>query len=108
MEHGNLFQGNLVAPTVTSYDNKATGSIKITPTHFAVISQNSSDTAFQHAGAGTVKMDSKNYTEVILYGNTKSMIGKSATFTYRIEGDKCYIKGGTKNMKFDEVWQRVK
>lgn len=84
---------------------KTTSSIKIVaPTHFAVISENSADTAFQYAGAGTVKMDSKNYTEVILYGNTKSMIGKSATFTYRIEGDKWYIKGGTDDMKFDEVW----
>lgn len=57
-----------------------------------VISENSADTAFQHAGAGTVKVDSKKYTEVILYGNTKSMIGKSATFTYRMEGDKCILR----------------
>lgn len=68
----------------------------------------STEGTMQHAGAGTVKMDSKNYTEVINYGNEKSLLGKSAVFTYTLEGDKWHIKGGTAEMKFDEEWQRVK
>jgi hypothetical protein len=92
------------------YDNKTSDAIKIvTPTHFAVLSQNISDTAFQHAGAGTVEMDDKNYTEHLMYGNGKDMIGKTAKFTYRLEGDKWYIKGGIDNMMmFEEEWQRIK
>ena len=92
------------------YDNKTTDAIKIvTPTHFAVISKNVTNDSMQHAGAGTVKMDDKNYTEVIQYGSDPSMTGKIAKFTYHIEGDKWYIKGGIENMMmFEEVWERVK
>lgn len=103
---GKATQGDSTFP----YDNKTSDAIKIvTPTHFAVFSQNISDTAFQHAGAGTVEMDDKNYTEHLMYGNTKDMVGKTAKFTYRLEGDKWYIKGGIDNMMMlEEVWQRVK
>lgn len=92
------------------YDDKILDAIKIvTPTHFAEISQHISDTAFQDAGAGTVEMDEKNYTEHIMYFNIKAMVGKTAKFTYRLQGDKWYIKGGIDNtMMFEEVWQRVK
>ena len=103
---GKVTQGDSTFP----YDNKTSDAIKIvTPTHFAVFSQNVSDTAFAHAGAGPVEMDDKNYTEHIMYGNDKDLIGKTAKFTYRLEGDKWYIKGGIDNMiMFEEVWQRVK
>ena len=92
------------------YDNKTLDAIKIvTPTHFAVFSQKVSDTAFQHASTGTAEMDDKNYTEHLLYDNNKDMVGKTAKFTYRLEGDKWYIKGKIDNMvMLEEVWQRVK
>ena len=93
--------------TTTSYTN-TNESIKIvTPTHFAVISQHLSDSAFNHTLAGTVKMDAKNYAEEIKYGSAKSFIGKTAKFTYRLEGDKWYIKGGFDKIIFEEEWQRV-
>jgi hypothetical protein len=103
---GKVMMGDSTYP----YDAKTTNAIKIvTPTHFAVISHNTSDDVFQHAAVGTIQMDSKNYTEHIMYGNSKDMLGKDAKFTYHIEGDKWYIKGGIENMMmFDEVWQRVK
>src|SRR5450432_1864070 len=73
------------------YDNKTLDAIKIvTPTHFAVISKNVTNDSMQNAGAGTVKMDDRNYTEEIQYGSTPAMIGKKAKFTYRIEGDKWF------------------
>ena len=92
------------------YDNKTSDAIKIvTPTHFAVFSKNVTNDSMQHAVAGTVKMDDKNYTEEIQYASGPTMIGKKAKFTYRIEGDKWYVKGGIENMMmFEEVWQRVK
>jgi hypothetical protein len=92
------------------YDSKTVDAIKIvTPTHFAVISKNVTNDSMQHAVAGTVKMDEKNYTEEIQYVSDPAMIGKKAKFTYRIEGDKWYAKGGIENMMmFDEVWQRLK
>lgn len=103
---GKMTQGDSTFP----YDNKTSDAIKIvTPTHFAVFSQHVPDTAFEHAGAGTVEMDGKNYTEHLMYGNDKDMVGKTAKFTYRLGGDKWYIKGGIDNMMmFEEVWQRVK
>ena len=82
---GKVTQGDSTFP----YDNKTSDAIKIvTPTHFAVFSQNISDSSFQHAIAGTVEMDDKNYTEHLMYGNSKDMIGKTAKFTHRLEGDK--------------------
>ena len=92
-----------------SYDDKTSDAIKIvTPTHFAVFSKNVSDDSLQNAGAGTVQVDDKNYVEEIRYATFKDVVGKTAKFTYRIEGDKWYIKGGIENMiTFEEVWQRL-
>jgi len=92
-----------------SYDDKTSDAIKIvTPTHFAVFSKNVSDDSLQNAGAGTVQVDDKNYVEEIKYATFKDVVGKTAKFTYRIEGDKWYIKGGIENMiTFEEVWQRL-
>jgi hypothetical protein len=103
---GKITQGDSTSP----YDNTTSDAIKIvTPTHFAVLSKNVSDDSLQHAGAGTVQMDDKNYTEEIKYSSFKDLVGKTAKFTYRIEGDKWYIKGGIENMMtFEEVWQRIK
>jgi hypothetical protein len=54
-------------------------------------------------------MDDKNYTEYLMYTSYKPILGKVAKFTYRLEGDKWYIKGRFDNMMmFEEVWQRVK
>ena len=99
-----------VGDSTMSYDNKTADAIKIvTPTHFAVLYNNVADSAFENAGAGPVQFDDRNYTEELRYGNGKDWIGKKAKFTYRIEGDKWYIKGGFENlMMFDETWQRVK
>ena len=102
---GKMTQGDSTFP----YDNKTSDAIKIvTPTHFAVFTQSMADSSLEHAGAGTVQMDDKNYTENLMYGNSKELLGKAAKFTYRLEGDKWYIKGGIDNMMtFEEVWQRV-
>jgi len=91
------------------YDDKTSDAIKIvTPTHFAVFSKNVSDDSLQHAGAGPIQVDDKNYIEEIKYGTDKDVVGKTAKFTYRIEGDKWYIKGGIENlMTFEETWQRL-
>ena len=92
-----------------NYDNKTSDAIKIvTPTHFAVLSNSVVDSAFEHAGAGWIQFDEKNYTEELKYGDTKEWIGQKVKFTYRIEGDKWYVKGGIENVAtFDEVLQRV-
>jgi hypothetical protein len=99
----------LLGDSTMSYDNKTSDAIKIvTPTHFAVFSNKVADSSFEHAGAGPVQFDDKNYTEELKYGDTKEWIGKKVKFTYRIEGDKWYVKGGIENVvTFDEVWQRV-
>src|SRR6188472_1194951 len=68
---GKMTQGDSTYP----YGDKTSDAIKIvTPTHFAVFSQSIQDSSFEHAGAGTVQMDDKNYEEKIMYGNTKEMI----------------------------------
>ena len=92
-----------------NYDAKTDDAIKIvTATHYAVLSKNVATDSLQVAGAGPIQVDDKNYTQEIKYCTVKDLVGKSAKFTYRIEGDKWYIKGGIENMiTFDEVWQRV-
>jgi hypothetical protein len=91
------------------YDDKTSDAIKIvTSTHFAVFLKDVSDDSLQHAGAGTIQVDDKNYIEEVKYGTDKDMIGKTVKFTYRMEGDKWYIKGGVSNLvTFEETWQRV-
>ena len=90
--------------STTSYDDKTVDQIKIvTPTHFAVFSKD-----FANAAAGTVQIDDKNYIEEIKYCTLKDWLGKNVKFTYRIDGDKWYVKGGIENtVMFDEVRQRV-
>ena len=81
----------------------------VTPTHFAVFSKNKSTGDIGHAGAGTVKVDGNNYTEIITYstgtGNTYPMIAK---FTYQLKGNQWHIKGGYGDLTFDETWEKVK
>ena len=103
---GKMIQGDSSYP----YDNKTSDAIKIvTPTHFAVMSKTVANDTLEHAVAGIVKMDDKNYTEEIQYASAATMVGKKAKFTYRVDGDKWYVKGGIENMMmFEEVWQRVK
>jgi hypothetical protein len=79
----------------------------VTPTHFSVVSKNASDGVMQHAVAGRVKMDATHYTEFLDFASSKDMVSKTATFTYKVEGNKWYIKGGFDKIQFDEVWQRV-
>jgi hypothetical protein len=51
----------------------------------------------EHAVAGIVKMDDKNDTEEIQYANAATIVGKKARFTYRVDGDIRYVKGGIEN-----------
>ncbi len=96
--------------STTKYDMTQMESMKIvTPTHFAVFSKSTSTGDVGHAGAGTVKVEANNYTEIITYstgtGNKYPMIAK---FTYELNGDHWHIKGGYDKYIFDEIWQRVK
>ena len=71
--------------TTLNYEQANLNSIKIvTPTHFAVFSQGVNNT-FEHALAGKVKFDSKNYTESIEYGSAPSMLGSNMIFTYELK-----------------------
>ena len=106
-----LISGKITSGDSTStYGEKTDNAMKIvTPSHFAVVSKNVSTDSLQHAVAGTVEMDDKNYTERIEYCSFQNMVGKTAKFTYRVESDKWYVKGGIENvMTLEEVWQRVK
>ena len=102
---GKAVQGD----STMNYDAKTDDAIKIvTATHYAVLSKNVATDSLQVAGAGPIQVDDKNYIEGTKYCIFKDLVGKSARFTYRIEGDKWYVKGGIENMiTFDEVWQRV-
>ena len=104
-----LISGKAVIDDSTvTYGNSGNESMKIvTPTHFSVISKNTSDGTMQHAVAGRVKIDATNYTEFLDFASRRDMVSKTARFTYRVEGNKWYIKGGIDNMQFDEVWQKV-
>jgi hypothetical protein len=93
--------------STVSYGTQTGESIKIiTPTHFSVMGKEVTDSVGQFAG-GRVKMDKTTYTEYLDFTSRKGMENQMATFTYRIEGNKCYLKGGTGALKFDEVWERV-
>ena len=92
--------------TASSYGDTGESMKIITPTHFAVMSKDA-DGTLGHVSGGRVKMDATHYTETLDYSSSKDMLNQSAAFTYTVEGDKCHIKGGTKDYTFDEVWQRV-
>ena len=86
----------------------ATGeAIKIiTPTRFSVMSKDATGNTSHFAG-GRVRMDGSNYTEILDYSSDKSMLNNNVVFTYKIEGNKCSVKGGTDAIKFDEVWEKI-
>ena len=96
--------------SVSMFDSKLIDKIKIvTPTHFAWQSRKVSDKSFIGAISGKVTMDSTNYTEEILYSSNPGIKATTvAKFTYKVEGDKWYHKGGFAGYEFEEVWQRVK
>ena len=94
--------------STVSYGSSNSDAMKIvTPTHFAVIAKNPADGSMQHTTAGRVKMDNTHYTEYLDYASSKDMVSKTASFTYKVVGNKWYVKGGNDQMKFDEVWERV-
>ena len=66
-----------------------------------MLSKNVATDSLQVAGAGPIQVNDKNYTEEIKYCIFKDLVEKSAKFTYTIEGDKWYIKGGIE--KYDNV-----
>lgn len=95
--------------TTRNYNLTGSETIKIiTPTHFAHFRKRNSDDSLLTFHAGRVKIDSKNYTEMIDFSASKSLQSKTGTFTYTAEGDELHIIGGTTEMKFDEIWQKVK
>ena len=90
-----------------TYSPPSMQSMKIvTPISFSVISKDQ-DGNMTHASAGKVKMDDKNYTEILDYSSSKDMLNQSVNFTYTIEGNRWHVKGGTAQITFDEVWERV-
>jgi len=106
-----LVSGTMSYKDSTSpYDMTKMESMKIvTPTHFAVFSKSSSTGDIAHAGAGTIKVDGNDYTEIITYatgtGNKYPIIAK---FKYELNGDRWHIKGGFDQYILDETWERVK
>ena len=102
----------LVSGKMTNADSTVTyggtgEAIKIiTPTHFSVMSKDATGNTGHFAG-GRVKMDASNYTEMLDYSSEKSMLNNNVVFTYKIEGNKCSVKGGTDAIKFDEVWEKI-
>jgi hypothetical protein len=95
--------------TTRDYNLTGAETIKIiTPTHFAHFTKRSSDDSLINSHAGRVKIDSKNYTEMIDFAASKTLQSKTSTFTYTVDGDKLHIIGGITEMKFDEIWHRVK
>jgi hypothetical protein len=98
----------VINDSAMTYGSPKDESMKIvTPTHFAVVSKNTSDGSMQHAVAGRIKMDDTHYIELLDFSSMKDWVSKTATFTYRVEGNKWYIKGGFDKVQIDEVWQRV-
>ena len=93
--------------STVSYGTNTGESMKIiTPTHFAVMSKSTDGTPGHFAG-GRVKMDNTNYTETLEYSSVKDMLNNNVVFTYKVEGNRCHIVGGTNNYKFDEIWEKV-
>ena len=80
----------------------------VTPTHLSYFAQSVSDSSLLGTFLGRVQMDEKNYKEEIFCASEKGMIGFIGTFTYTVDGDKWHLVGGGGDMKFDEIWQRVK
>jgi hypothetical protein len=80
-------------------------------THFSFITVRR-DTQFVRAAAGRYSTQPKSaaegqYTEVPEIGSSSGLRDRAFIFTYRIEGDTWYHKGGVGTATIDEVWRRV-
>lgn len=99
----------VINDSTVTYASPAYQALKIvTPTHFSVIGKNGSDGVMQNASAGRVKVEATTYTEYLDFSSSKTLLSQAAVFTYRLDGDRWYLKGGNGAMQFDEVWERVK
>ncbi len=78
-------------------------------THFAFGSQRPDGTVW--AGGGRYEWDHGVYTEFIVYHSLPELVGLTAIFNDRIEGDLWYhaglIRAGGRSVHVDEVWRRV-
>ncbi|MEJ6475487.1 hypothetical protein [Pseudoalteromonas piscicida] len=87
------------APTVTS--------IKlITKTHHSYITQSNGE--FKYAGGGSYQIDNNKFVETYEYGNIPSLLGRTMSFTYKVEGDLWHHELH-ENGKFveKEIWKKV-
>ena len=62
---------------------------------------------FNLAAAGKYAISGNTYTETVTESSGRPAPG-TYTFTWRVEGDRWYHKGGTNGVVFDEVWRRVR
>jgi len=81
-------------------------------THFSFITVRR-DTQFVRAAAGryTTRPHSATegqYTEMSEIGSSAGFRGRTFSFTFRLEGDTWYHKGGVGTATIDEVWRRVR
>jgi hypothetical protein len=81
-------------------------------THFSFITVRR-DTQFVRAAAGRYTTQRHtategHYTEVSEIGSSPGLRGRTFNFTYRLEGDTWYHKGGVGTATIDEVWRRVR
>jgi hypothetical protein len=83
----------------------------ITPTHFVWVAYGKNNVITSSMGGSCSFKDGK-YTEVAefcLPEGMKDFVGKTQSFTVRVEGSKLYQSGKLSNgIKIDEVWERVK
>lgn len=104
----------LVSGQMTQNDSTLTytaanlNSMKIiSPTHFAVLGQNS-DGSFSHAFGGAVTITPDTYTESIDFASSPNMKGRKSVLKYEVKGDQLHINGGVDGITFNETWTRVK
>jgi hypothetical protein len=65
-----------------------------------------------YAGGGRYTLEGETYTEVITYHFDPKLVGKSVSFTCRLDGDRWYHSGifevDGEHYHIEEIWRRIK
>lgn len=82
----------------------------LTDTHFAFGSTGPDWTLY--AGGGRYELDGDTYTETIAYHFNPKLVGKTLSFTCRLDGDRWYHTGifevDGDHFHIEEIWRRIK
>ncbi len=95
------------ADSTVEYDETEQPTLKIlNDTHWMFIRQSAD--SFLFSQGGHYELDGNTYKEIVDYSADPGNIGNVYTFECQVENDRWLHRGGLGNVRYDEVWRRVR